>query len=76
MLLVEIKDFKALIGNKPFFHQCIKDKQEKHEKLIKMTRNDDYTNGNLLVYLYRKNYYKLIAIDLSRQKKSKYSSKS
>ena len=51
MLLVEIKDFKALIGNKPFFHQCIKDKQEKHEKLIKMTRNDDYTNGNLLVYL-------------------------
>ena len=75
MLLVEIRDFKALIGNKPFFQQCMKDKQEIHEKLIEMTRNDDYTNGNLLVYLYRKNYYKLIAMDLSRRKKSKYSSK-
>ena len=75
MLLVEITDFKALIGNKPFFHQCIKDKQEIHEKLIEMTRNDDYTNGNLLVYLNRKNYYKLIAMNLSRRKKSKYSSK-
>ena len=33
-----------------------------------MSRNDDdYTTGNLLDYLYRQNYYKLIGIDLSRQ---------
>ena len=33
-----------------------------------MSRNDDYTTGNLLDYLYHQNYYKLIGIDLSRQK--------
>ena len=32
-----------------------------------MTRNDDYTTGNLLDYLYHQKYYKLIGIDLSRQ---------
>ena len=32
-----------------------------------MSRNDDYTAGNLLDYLYHQNYYKLIGIDLSRQ---------
>ena len=33
-----------------------------------MSRNNDYTTGNLLDYLYHQNYYKLIGIDLSRQK--------
>ena len=32
-----------------------------------MSRNDDYTRGNLLDYSYHQNYYKLIGIDLSRQ---------
>ena len=32
-----------------------------------MSRNDDYTTGNLLDYLYHQKYYKLIGIDLSRQ---------
>ena len=32
-----------------------------------MLRNDDYTTGNLLDYLYHQKYYKLIGIDLSRQ---------
>ena len=32
-----------------------------------MSRNDDYTTGNLLDYLYHQHYYKLIGIDLSRQ---------
>ena len=32
-----------------------------------MPKNDDYTTGNLLDYLYRQNYYKLIGTDLSRQ---------
>ena len=67
MPLVEIKNFNALIDNKPFFHQPVKSKQEAFEKLIKMSRNDDYTTGNLLDYLYQQNYYKLIGIDLSRQ---------
>ena len=32
-----------------------------------MSRNNDYTTGNVLDYLYHQNYYKLIGIDLSRQ---------
>ena len=31
-----------------------------------MSRNDNFTTGNFLDYLYRQNYYKLIGIDLSR----------
>ena len=52
MQLVEIKDFNALINNKTFFDQPIKNKQEAYEKLIEMSKNDDYTIGNLLHYLY------------------------
>ena len=32
-----------------------------------MSRNDDYTTGSLLDYLYHQKYYKLVGIDLSRQ---------
>ena len=32
-----------------------------------MSRNDDYTTGNLLEYLCHQKYYKLIGTDLSRQ---------
>ena len=60
------KNFNALIDNKPFIDQSLKNKQI-YEKFIKMTRNDDYTTGNLLDYLYHQKYYKLIGIDLSRQ---------
>ena len=33
-----------------------------------MSGNDGYTTGNSLDYLYHWKYYKLIGIDLSRQK--------
>ena len=32
-----------------------------------MSKNDDYTLGNLLDFLRHQNYYKIIGIDLSRQ---------
>ena len=47
MSLVEIKNFKALIDNKPFFDQPVKNKQEVYEKLIELSRNDDYATENL-----------------------------
>ena len=50
MSLVEINNFKALINNKPFLDLLVKNKQEAHQKPIKMSRNDDYTKGNLLDY--------------------------
>ena len=47
MSLVEIKHFNALIDNKPFFDLPIKSKQEVYEKLVKISRNDDYKARNL-----------------------------
>ena len=68
MPLVEIKDFNALIDNKPFFDQPIKGKQEAYEKLTEMSRNYDFTTGNLLDFSNHQNYYKRIDTDLSRQR--------
>ena len=68
MPLVEIEDFSALIDNKPFFDQPVKNKQETYEKLIEMSRNDGYTTGNVLDYLYYQKYYELNGIDVSRQR--------
>ena len=67
MSLVEIKDFNALINNKPYFDQPVKTKQEAYEKLDEMSRNNDCTTGNLLDYLYHQKYCKRLGIDLSRQ---------
>ena len=37
------------------------------KNLLKCQKNEDFTTGNLLDYLYHQKYYKLIGIDLSRQ---------
>ena len=65
--LIKIKYFNALIDNKSFFDRSVKNKQEAHEKLVEKARNDDYTTGNLSVYLYHQKYYKLFSNNLSRQ---------
>ena len=40
---VEIKDFNAVINNKPFFDRSVKNMQETYKKLVQITKNDDYT---------------------------------
>ena len=64
---IEIKDFNVLIDGKPFFEIPVKNKEEAYEKIIEISKNNDYTTGNLLDYEYFKDHYKLIAIDLSKQ---------
>ena len=49
MPFVEIKDFNALISNKPFFDQPIKNIEETYEKHIEISRNNYYATGNLLL---------------------------
>ena len=66
MPLVESKDFNALIFNRPLFDQPVKKKQEAHEKLVEMSRNDDYITENFLHYLYHQRYCKCFEINLSR----------
>ena len=43
-------------------------KKKDIKKILDISKNDKYTTGNLLDYDYFKKYYKLIAIDLSKQK--------
>ena len=64
---VEIKDFNVLIDEKTFFNVSIKNKEKTYEKIIEMSKNNDYTTGNLLDYEYFSKHYKLIAIGLSKQ---------
>ena len=45
MSLVEIKDFNALIDNKPFFGRPIRNEQEAFKKLIEMSGNGDSKIG-------------------------------
>ena len=57
---VEIKDFNVLIDGKSFFDVPIKNKEETYEMIIKISKNNDYTTGNILDYDYASNHYKLI----------------
>ena len=64
---VEIRDYNVIIDGKPFFEIPVKNKEESYEKIIEISKNSDYTTGNLLDYEYFKDHYKLIAINLSKQ---------
>ena len=64
---VMVKDFNVIIDKLAFFDLPTKTEQEAYEKIIDISRNNEYTTGNLLGYDYIKKYYKLIAIDLSKQ---------
>ena len=45
---VKIKDFNVLIDGKSFFALPVKNGKEAFKKVIEMSRNNDYTTGNLL----------------------------
>ena len=62
-----VKDYNVIVDQLAFFDFPIKTKEEAYEKIIDISRNNEYTTGNLLDYDYFKKYYKLIAIDLSKQ---------
>ena len=61
------KDYNVIIDKLAFFDLPIKNEEEAYEKIIDISKNNEYTTGNLLDYDYFKKYYKLIAIDLSKQ---------
>ena len=65
---VMVKDYNVIIDKLAFFLDLpIKTEEEAYEKIIDISKNNEYTTGNLLDYDYFKKYYKLIAIDLSKQ---------
>ena len=64
---VGIKDFNVLINGKSCFDVPVKNKEKAYEKNMSISKNNDYTTGNLLDYEYFSKHYKLIAIDLNKQ---------
>ena len=64
---LRVKDYNAIIDKLAFFDLPIKTEGKAYEKIMDISRNNEYAIGNLLDYDYFKKYYKLIAKDLSKQ---------
>ena len=67
---VEIKNYNIVINGENFFDQPIKKKKITYDDIRKIATayGDDYTTGCLLDYPYSIENYKMIAVDLSKQK--------
>ena len=68
---MEINDYNVIINERNFLNQPIKSDLKTYDNIRKIAtgQGDDYTTGCLIENLYFIKYYKLIAIDLSKQKK-------
>ena len=66
----EIKNYNVLIDGRHFYDQPIHDLIKQYDEVRKVSagHGDDYTTGSLLDYVYFKDNYRLIAVDLSKQK--------
>ena len=66
----EIKNYNVLIDGRKFYAQPINDITKQSDEVRKVSAGcgDDYTTGCLLDYTYFKDNYRLIAVDLSKQK--------
>ena len=60
-----------LTDRKPLIEIPVENKEEAYKAIIEMSRNSDYTLGNLLDYEYFLKYYRQIAIDSINQTKLK-----
>ena len=66
----EIKNYNMLIDGRNFCDQPINDIIKQYDEVRKVSTGygDNYTTGCLLDYAYFKDNYRLIAVDLSKQK--------
>ena len=67
---VDITKYNVLIDGRNFYDQPINDKIRQYDETRKVAtgKGDNYATGCLLDYKYFKEFYKLFAIDLSKQK--------
>ena len=67
---VKIKNYNIEIDGRNFYDQPINDSIKQYEELRKVStgQGHDHTTGCLLYYAYFKNDFRLIAVDLSKQK--------
>ena len=65
---VEIKDYSVILDGEPFYEIPVKNKEENYKVITELIRNDLLRTGNDINFEYFCEHYKLIAIDLSKQK--------
>ena len=68
---IDLKKYNVIIDGKFFYDNPIESDIEKYRELKKVMigKGEDYTTGSLLGYDYFNKHYKLVAVDLSKQKK-------
>ena len=65
----DIKNYNVMIDRQNVFDQPVRNSLITYDNIRKIARcqGDDYTTGCLLHYIYFKNYFKIIAVELSKQ---------
>ena len=67
---IDLKKYNAIIDGRIFYDNPIESDIEKYRELknVMIVKVEDYTTGSLLDYNYFNKHYKLVAVDLSKQK--------
>ena len=67
---IDLEKCDVIIDGRNFYHNPIESDIEKYRELHKVMigKGEDYTTGSLLDFNYFDKHYKLVAVDLSRQK--------
>ena len=67
---IDLNKYNVIIDGRNFYDNPIESGIEKNRELKKVMigKGEDYTTGSLLDYNYFKKHYKLVAVDLSKQK--------
>ena len=68
---IDLEKYNVIIDGRNFYDNPIESDIEKYRELKKVMigKGEDYTTGSLLDFNYFDKYYKLVAVDLSKQKK-------
>ena len=67
---IDLEKYNVIIGGRNFYDNPIESDIEKYRELKKVMigKGEDYTTGSLLDFNYFDKHYKLVAVDLSKQK--------
>ena len=67
---ISLNKYNVIIDGRNFYDNPIESDIEKYRELKKVMigKDEDYTTGSLLDYNYFDKHYKLVAVDLSKQK--------
>ena len=68
--IIDLKKYNVIIDERNFYDNPVESNIEKYRELKKVMigKGENYTTGSLLDYYYFDKHYKLVAVDLSKQK--------